>query len=265
MENSKATDIEKLSELVVVAEDALSPDLMPGFYDSGQFEYILALPREAFMILKRSGNPAAVIEWDQLAGDAIVKVVEIELYTEAAPDHFRNRQDLDKALSLSDEEALTWLLQLESKTRESVFLLEADIEITWLHEYSIDLTEENIFLIAKSIDQNPAMLAELDKERVGQPVKGSQNIEQAIAFVSERIEEPQDWRPTALMLSGALDLSSGVLPWQLYSHYHQMQLLVLLAALALLVALALTVGWIHRRRRLPKIREYIGRLLGGQT
>ena len=265
LENSKATDIEKLSELVVVAEDALSPDLMPGFYDSGQFEYILALPREAFMILKRSGNPAAVIEWDQLAGDAIVKVVEIELYTEAAPDHFRNRQDLDKALSLSDEEALAWLLQLESKTRESVFLLEADIEITWLHEYSSDLTEENIFLIANSIDQNPAMLAELDKERVGQPVKGSQNIEQAIAFVSERIEEPQDWRPTALMLSGALDLSSGVLPWQLYSHYHQMQLLVLLAALALLVALALTVGWLHRRRRLPKIREYIGRLLGGQT
>lgn len=265
LENSKATDIEKLSELAVVAEDALSPDLLPGFYDSGQFEYILALPREAFMILKRSGNPAEVIEWNQLAGDVIVRVVETELYTEAAPGHFRNRQDLDKALSLSDEEALAWLLQLESKTRESVFLLEADIEITWLHEYSSDLTEDNIFLIANSIDQNPAMLAELDKERVGQPVKGSQNIEQAIAFVSERTEEPQDWRPTALMLSGAVYLASGILPWQLYSHYHQAQLLVLLTALVVLIGVALSVGWLHRRGRLPKIRDHIGRLLGGQT
>ena len=265
LESTDAKDIEKLSQLVVIAEDSLSRDLMSGFYDSGQFEHILSLPREAFKILKWSENPVVVIEWDQLAGDAIVKVVETELYKEAYPGHFRNREDLDKALSLSDKEALTWLLQLEAKTRESAFLLEADPEIKWLHEYSIDLSEDDIFLIAASIDQNPALLAELDKERVGQPVKGSQNIEQAIAFVSERIEEPQDWRPTALMLSGAVYLASGVLPWPLYSHYHQTQLLVLLAALVLLVVFAFSVGWLHRRRRLPRIRDYIGRFLGGQT
>lgn len=265
LEDTNALDMEVPSELVVIAEDSLSPDLLPGFFDSGQFNHILSFPREVFRILAWSKNPSVVIEWAQLAGDSIVKVVETELYMVASPDHFRNRDDLDKALSLSDKEALTWLLQLESDTRESVFLLEADPEIMWLHEYGYDLSEENVEVIAHSIDQNPAMLAELDIESVGQSVHGSQNIEQAIAFVSERLEEPQGWWPTALILSGVVYLSSGALPWQLYWHYHQTQLLVLLAALLVLVIVAFSVGWLNRRRSLPKIRDRVVRLKGGQT
>ena len=265
LDNADPIDIERLSDLVVIAEDSLSPDSLPEFFASGQFERILSLPREAFKILEWSGNPAVVIEWAQLAGDAIVEVAETELYKEADPDHFRNREELDKALALVGLETLTWLIQLEARVRESVFSLDADPEIKWVFEYSIDLTEENTVLVAHFIDQNPAMLAELDIESVGQPVKRSHNIEQALAFVSERIVEPQAWWPNALMLSGAIDVSSGNQPWQLYWHYHQTQSIILLGALLLVVALALSVGWLHRRQRLPKIRDFIGRLLGGQA
>ena len=146
-----------------------------------------------------------------------------------------------------------------------MFSLDADPEITWLHDYSIDLTEENTVLVSHSIDQKPAMLAELDKESVGQSVKGSQNFEQALVFVSERVEKPLAWWPNTLMLSGAIDVSSGNQPWQLYWHYHQTQSIVLLGALLLLVALALSVVWLGRRQRLPKIRDYVSRLLGGQA
>ena len=265
LETTDENDIEKLSDLVVIAEDTLAPDLLPGFYDSGQFENILASPQSAFLILSWSGSPAVTIEWAQLAGDAIDKVAETELYKEADPDHFSNREELDKAITLVGSETLTWLVQLEAETRESIFSLEAVPEIKWLHEYSIDLTEENTVLVAHSIDQNPAMLAGLDKDSVGQSVKSSQNFEQALAFVSERIAKPQAWWPTALMLSGAIDLFSGNQPWQLYWHYHQKQSIVLLGALLLLVALAPSVVWLRRRQRLPNIRDLISRLLGGQA
>ena len=265
LETSDENDIEKLSDLVVIVEDTLAPDLLPGFFDSGEFEKILALPQSAFLILSWSGNPAVTIEWAQLAGDAIDKVVETELYKEADPDHIRNGEELDKALALVGSETLTWLIQLQPITRESVFSLDADPEMIWLHEYSIGLTEQKIVLVAQSIDQKPTMLAELDKESVGQTVANSQNFEQALAFVSERVEKPLAWWPTALMLSGAIDLASGNQPWQLYWHYHQTQSIILLGALLLLVALALSVVWLGRRQRLPKIRDTISRLLGGQA
>ena len=265
LDSVNPNDIAKLSDLVVIAEDSLAPDVLPEFFASGLFERILSLPREAFNILEWTENPAVVLEWAQLALDAIVEVAETELYKEADPDHIGNREELDKALALVGSETLTWLIQLEPITRESVFSLDADPEMIWLHEYSIDLTEQNIVLVAQSIDQNPAMLAELDIESVGQSVKGSKNIEHALAFVSVRNAEPQAWWPTALMLSGAIDVSSGNQPWQLYWHYHQTQSIILLGALLLLVALALSDVWIRRRQRLPKIRDYISRLLGGQA
>ncbi len=265
LDSANPNEIAEISDLVVIAEDNLVPDSLPEFFSSGQFASILSLPREAYRILEWSGNPAVVIEWAELAGDAIVEVAEAELYKEADPDHFRNREELDKALALVGSESLTWLIQLEAATRESVFSLEADPEITWLHDYSIDLTEENIALVSHSIDQKPAMLAELDKESVGEYVKGSQKLEEALSFVSGRVEKPQAWWPTALMLSSAIDLSSGNQSWQLYWHYHQTQSIILLGALLLVVALALSVGWLHRRQRLPKIRDFIGRLLGGQA
>lgn len=263
-DNANANDIVKLSDLVVVAEHTLAAERLTGFFISGQFESILALPQSAFKILSWSGNPAVVIEWAELAGPAIVQVAETELYLEAEPDHFRNREELDKALSLVDTKSLTWLIQLEAKARETVFSLEADPEILWLHGFSSELTEEDIVLIAISIDQNPAVLAELDRESVGQTVKRSENIGPSLAFVTERIEDPQAWWPTAQMLSAAIGLFSGNLPRQLYWHYHQTQSLILSAALVLLVVAALSVSRLHRRRRLPKIRDATGRHLGDQ-
>ncbi|MCY4410547.1 MAG: hypothetical protein OXC27_08780 [Caldilineaceae bacterium] len=265
LDNANPKDVAILSDLVVIAVDTLAPDSLPEFFDSGRFARLLSLPMEAFKILEWSGQPEVVIEWGQLAGDAIVEVAETELYKEADPDQFRNREELDEALALVGSETLTWLIQLEPKTRESVFSLDADPEIHWLHEYSFDLEEESTEMVAHSLDQNPAMLAELDKESVGQSVKGSKNIEQALAFVSVRSAEPQAWWPNALMLSGAIDVSSGNQPWQLYWHYHQTQSIILLGALLLLVALTLSVVWLGRRQRLPKIREYMSRLLGGQA
>lgn len=253
LDKTGTNDIEKLSDLVVIAEESIAPELQSDFFDSGQVALIFSLPQTAFEILSWSGNPAVVIEWARLAGDDIAQVAETKLYEIADPDHFRNREGLEKALSLVDSEALTWLLQRDEETRESVFSLEADPEILWLHKFGSGLTEEAIVLTARFMEQNPALLAELDEESVGQSVKVSQNIEQSLAFVDERIKEPQTFWPTALMISAAVGLFSGNPPWPLFWHYHQTQSLVLLAAFGLLVVLALSLGRLLLRRRLMKI------------
>ena len=101
LDTKSAKDLGKLSELVVVAEEALDPDQLPAFIESGQFEHIFSLPQAAFEILKSSKDPALVIAWADLAGEDIIRVVSSELYKIASPDQFMNREELGKALDHS--------------------------------------------------------------------------------------------------------------------------------------------------------------------
>ena len=121
LDNVSAKDLGKLSELVVVAEEALDPDQLPAFIESGQFEHIFSLPQAAFVILNSSKDPALVIAWADLAGEDIIRVVSTELHKNASPDQFMNREELGKALDIQDPEALKWVLQLKQDDRS--FLL----------------------------------------------------------------------------------------------------------------------------------------------
>ena len=58
-----------------MAEEALDPDQLPAFIESGQFEHIFSFPQAAFVILKSSKDPALVIAWADLAGADIIRVV----------------------------------------------------------------------------------------------------------------------------------------------------------------------------------------------
>ena len=71
-----AGQVDKLSELVVVASEELDPEEIVALIDSGQFEEILALPQNSFDILRLTGNPALLLDWAELAGEALVEVVE---------------------------------------------------------------------------------------------------------------------------------------------------------------------------------------------
>ena len=85
LNGTTAGQVDKLSELVAVASGALEPEEIASLIDSGQFEEILALPQNSFDILRVTGNPALVLEWAGLAGEALFEVVETGLYLVAAP------------------------------------------------------------------------------------------------------------------------------------------------------------------------------------
>ena len=249
LDNEIANDLGKLSELVVVSEEALDPDHLPAFIESGQFEHIFSLPQAAFEILKSSKDPALVIAWADLAGEDIIRVVSTELHNMASPDQFRNRDELGKALDIQDPEALRWVLQLNQDDRSFLLTSLAVAEILWLVSFKTDLSDDTTVLLAGFIDRNPALMSELEIESIGQSFKVSQNPEAVLTFVSERTGDPETLLPTVAMFSSAGDLFSGDLPGPLYLHYYLTQSLILLTIVMVLIALTLSGWWLFRRRQ----------------
>ena len=237
LENTNANDIEKLTELVVVAEEALDQDQLPAFIESGQFEHIFSLPQAAFEILRWSGDPEIVIAWADLAGEDIIRVVSSELYKNASPDQFMNREELGKALDLQDTEALKWVIQLNQDDRSVLLTSLSVAEVLWLVSFKADLADDTTVLLAAFIDQNPALISELEIESIGQSFKVSQNPEAVLTFLSERTGERATLLPTLTMFTSASELISGDLPNALYLHYFLTQWLILLTALLVLTAL----------------------------
>ena len=264
LDNEIANDLGKLSELVVVAEEALDPDQLPAFIESGQFEHIFSLPQAAFVILKSSKDPALVIAWADLAGEAIIRVVSTELHKNASPDQFMNREELGKALDIQDPEALKWILQLNQGDRSFLLTSQAVANVLWLVSFKSDLSDDTTVLLAGFIDQNPALMSELEIESIGQSFKVSQNPEAVLTFVSARTGESETVWPTAAMFASVSELISGDLPNALYLHYYLTQWLILLTALLVLTALSIS-GWrLFRRRQFPEIWDRIRRTKGGR-
>ena len=203
-----------------MAEEALDPDQLPAFIESGQFEHIFSLPQAAFEILKSSKDPAMVIAWADLAGEDIIRVVSSELYKNASPDQFMNREELGKALDLQDTEALKWVIQLNQDDRSFLLTSLSVAEVLWLVSFKADLADDTTVLLAGFIDQNPALMSELEIESIGQSFKESQNPEAVLTFLSERTGESATLLPTITMFTSASELISGDLPNALYLHYY---------------------------------------------
>ena len=247
-----------------MAEEALDPDQLPAFIESGQFEHIFSLPQAAFEILKSSKDPALVIAWADLAGEDIIRVVSTELHKMASPDQFMNREELGKALDIQDPEALKWVLQLKQDDR-SFLLTSLTVEmVLWLVSFKSDLSDDNTVMLARFIDQNPALMSELEIESIGQSFKVSQNPEAVLTFLSERTGEPATLLPTITMFTSASELISGDLPNALYLHYYLTQWLIILTALLILTALTISGWWFFRRRQFPEIWDRIRRPKGGR-
>ena len=249
LDTKSPKDLGKLSELVVVAEEALDPDQLPAFIESGQFEHIFSFPQVAFEILKSSKDPALVIAWADLAGADIIRVVSTELHKIASPDQFMNREELRKALEIQDPEALKWILRLNQGDRSFLLTSQAVANVLWLVSFKSDLSDDKTVLLAEFIDQYPALMSELDIESIGQSYKESQNPEAVLTFVSERTGDPETLLPTVAMFSSAGDLFSGDLPGPLYLHYYLTQSLILLTIVMVLIALTLSGWWLFRRRQ----------------
>ena len=172
LNGTAAGQVDKLSELVAVASEALEPEETAALIDSGQFEEILALPRAAFAILREKEDPALVLGWAALAGEAVVQVVETGLFRVATPSDFSSKDSLSPVIALQNYEAITKLMLLDREKRDvlielptlqarAVLVALTVEELSWLSGYIRELTDREAGLIADSILREPGLLPKL--------------------------------------------------------------------------------------------------------
>ena len=172
LNETTADQVDKLSELVAVASEALEPEQLSDTIDAGLFEQILALPQAAFVILREKKDPALVIAWAGQAGGAIVQVVEIGLFRVASPSEFKGEEALARVLALQNRQAVRKLMLLDQGERD--VLLELPVEqarpvlvalstedLSWLAGYFAELTGRETVLIAAYILEEPGLLPKL--------------------------------------------------------------------------------------------------------
>ena len=251
--DTRATDIEKLTTLAVVAEDVLSPDIFTKTIESGQFEKILALPQEAFEILREKADPALVIQWADLAEDSLVRVVENGLFRVAQPGEFQDKGELDAILALRETAAMKAAMDLDqidrsvilSLTPERASLILTSLgreRLTWLVQYYLaHLSGHEKELLAGHVLDQPMLLQELKHGNVRGALLESDNRESLLIFLAQRVKDPGPWWPTAALLVAAVAVASSDLPLAIFSHYYQTPSLVLLLVLAVVAVLAVVL------------------------
>ncbi len=219
LNNTTTDQVDKLSELVALADETLEPERLGRIIDTGQFERIFYLPQPAFEILRVS-DPEVVIAWADLAGEAIVEVVETELYRVASPSAFRDREALERVLALQDPEAIQqWMLLNQeerdlllglptAQIRQVIAALSAE-DLSWLAAYLTELPPDDTNLLVDRILREPRLMPQLKFENIRQAVLESQNLQATLDLLVEE---------KAQVLADIGPVLSGDVPWALFWH-----------------------------------------------
>ena len=258
LNNSTAAQVDKLAELVALADEKLEPEQLARTIDMGQFERIFSLPQSAFDILQVGGDPDLVIAWADLAGEAIVQVVETELYRIASPSEFRDRKTLERVLALQDPVAIQklmglnqvdqdLLLGLPTEQTRSVLMDLSTEDLSWLTIYLAELPLHETNLLVDRILQEPALMSKLRFEDMRQALLESPNIQETLDFLASR-EESAVGQVTKVLEDTERVISREV-PWQLFWRKYG-TLPNMLYLLSSLLILYLLLRWgIFRRRQ----------------
>lgn len=258
LNNSTAAQVDKLAELVALADEKLEPEQLARTIDMGQFERIFSLPQSAFDILQVGGDPDLVIAWADLAGEAIVQVVETELYRIASPSEFRDRKTLERVLALQDPAAIQklmglnqvdqdLLLGLPTEQTRSVLMDLSTEDLSWLTIYLAELPLHETNLLVDRILQEPALMSKLRFEDMRQALLESPNIQETLDFLASR-EESAVGQVTKVLEDTERVISREV-PWQLFWRKYGTLPNMLYLLLSLLILYLLLRWGIFRRRQ----------------
>ncbi len=196
----------KLSEMVAVVSEALEPEQLIAMIDSGQFEKILALPQSVFAILQENKEPDLVLAWAELAGDAIVQVVETDLYRVATPAEFSDRDELERVLALQDTEAAQILMQLKQGERDALLALPPQ-DLSWLASYLSDQSPDARAALVERILREPELIDELRSPSNPDPLPKDQATRESVPTATTSAnDDPSPLSYFLLMLAGLIIL-----------------------------------------------------------
>ncbi len=250
LDSATANQVQKLSNLVAVADEKLSPEQLAQTINSGAFERIFALPDLAFEILRTTGDAQIVIAWADLAGESIAAVAETELYKIAEPGDFADRQALEVVLALGDGAAIRALLELNRLEREILLGLPAEQlhqvvttfsvdDLRWLASYITQLSPQESNQLVSRLLREPALMPKLKFEDIRRALVESDNVDETLAFLSEGKAAASNPVETVTgVIEDSQRLLEGQVPWQFFwRKYASWQNLLYLGAGLLLLFL----------------------------
>ncbi len=228
LDNTTADQVQKLASLVAVSDAKLSPEQIEEEINSGTFERIFYLPDLSFEILRATGDPQIVIAWANLAGESIAGVAETELYKIAAPEDFADRQALEAVLALGDAGAIRTLMEINQLEREILLGLPAEQlrdavttfspdDLRWLASYITQMAPQESNRLVSQLLREPALMPKLKFEDIRKALVESDNVEETLAFLSERAEATSN--PVETVTDAIEDtqrVMGGEVPWQLF-------------------------------------------------
>ena len=228
LDNTTADQVQKLAALVAVSDAKLSPEQIDEEINSGTFERIFYLPQPAFEILRTTGDPQTVIAWANLAGESIAGVAESELYKIATPEDFADRQALESVLALGDGAAIRSLMELNQLEREILLGLPAEQlreavttfspdDLRWLASYITQMAPQESNRLVSQLLREPALMPKLKFEEIRKALVESDNVEETLAFLSERAEVASNPVETVTgVIEDTQRVMGGEVPWQLF-------------------------------------------------
>lgn len=274
VESTTATDVSKLTALVVVVEETLGRERLLQLIDQGLLEQLLYLPPNAHQILRTTANPELVLAWADLAGADLEKVIELELYKLSTPASFNGRAELNLILALDDRETVSEIMLLSQVERDVLLTLprrslvrlsavfEAE-DLRWLARYIAQMEPRESNLLVERLLRDPNLMEKLQHEPVRQAVVGSQNVEETLAFLSSDAVAVQQSpvEQVGRVLTDTERLINGEVTWLLYwRKYGTLRnLLILLGAVAVLF-ISVRLLWrrnqpVHVTVNIPRERD----------
>jgi len=261
LDNTPVEEISKLADFVSVVEAKLGSAELEILLDKGQFERLLALPRDVLEMLELGVDPDIVIEWADLAGESIAQLVATELYRVSSPTDFRDRADLERILVIDNAEHMQKAMLLDREDRDALLALPtvhieqvleefSPEELSWLsREYLTKLNAQERNALVDRVLREPRLKAELGVELVQVTLLESQDLEETLDYITLKTGDRFWVRQVFDMLSTIRPALSGELSWALFWHYEGAALRNSLYALAGLIVLAILWKRVLSRRR----------------
>ncbi len=174
-------DPSKVSSLLGLLLNEMGRNELKKYIQDGSFERLLSLPESSYSILGNADGLNVFLEWINLAGNQIEKVVKLEVYKYFSPEQL-DRQLLKEILSLNDASTISKFSRLDAESirklltipKQNLISLSSQLSSSDLQKLSdniasLDQSQVNqvvsLLLDDSSIIKNPHALSDIVQSR----------------------------------------------------------------------------------------------------
>jgi hypothetical protein len=245
LDSVRPNNLSRLDETVtLVLANEGEAGVLKRLEDGTLREAIERLPPEAFDIARETRSLETAFAWRNLAGNALPKVVEYEVYRRNAPGEF-TKPGLARVLGLGDRVAIHRLASLKASEREPLLELDdtelkrlaralPEAELAALSAYLTGLERTASQRLLAAVAQSPGKMQAIASPSVRSAILKSPDQAAAVGIMlrSDAIFEPGEFAGDVRLVR-----DGRVSPWLLWERYPVALSLLGVVALAFLMVM----------------------------